>query len=153
MDLSTITVADFKAQFPRGFPYLPSNLSPSSETARDYVLDSDIETAFVEAQMQFNQGLFGTDAQITLAYLYLTAHYLIHDLKAAAQGLNQSGSFPVSGRRVGSVSENYTIPDYYLNDPSLLFYTTSSYGVKYLSFVMPRIVGNIQAIQGATPPL
>ncbi len=190
MDLNTITVADFKAQFSRDFPYLPvwsvsvvynaeaivyytnglfykakSNGIPAGtvptnviywdlypDDVDNYVLDSDITKAFAEAQMVFNQSLFGTDAQITLAYLYLTAFYLVNDLRTSAAGIGSQGQFPVNSKTMGSVSEAYTVPQKYLDNPLLALYTNNGYGMKYLSFALPRLVGNIGAVCGWTLP-
>jgi len=190
MDLSTITVNDFKAYFRRDFLYLPvwtdagfyntgavvyytatelfykakSNgvtsvptetddwELQSGENIDDYVLDEDIEKAFVEAQSSFNQSLFSDDQQIRVAYYYLTAHYLVNDLRTSARGIQSAGESIVSSRTVGSVSESYSIPDAWVKDPILNFYTKSGYGVKYLSLIMPRLVGNIGAVAGWTNP-
>lgn len=188
MDLSTITVDDFKAQFPRGFPYLPvydsetiynsgdrvyynglfydctvngtedilptveDNWTLVSDNVDNYVKDSDIEAAFKEAQIVFNQSLFSTDEQVTLGYLYLTAHYLVHDLRAALAGVAGFNPFPVQSRSVGSVSESYGIPQTYMDNPIYSFYTQSAYGMKYLSMVLPVLVGNVGAVAGATRP-
>lgn len=119
----------------------------------NYVQDNDITNAFAEAQVIFNQSFFPTDAVIKLAYLYLTAHYLVNDLKAALAGIGASAAFPVNSKTVGSVSESYSIPEAYLEDPRLAFYTSSAYGLKYLSMVLPNIVGNMQAIAGWTQAL
>ena len=118
----------------------------------DYILDADIAKAFAEAKISFNQGLFGTDAEITLGYLYLTAHYLANDINAAQQGVAGAGSFSVASRSVGNVSESYAIPEAYTSDPILAFFAKSSYGLKYLSLVMPKLVGNMIAIGGTTQP-
>ena len=186
MDLSTITVSDFKSKFLRDFPYLrtwsatksysvedetvkndkiykalqvSTNKDPETETSywseiedyeSSYVLDADIERSFLEAGMNFNQGLFGEDAQITLGFLYLSAHYLVMDLRAAQKGVNSSTENPINSRSVGSVSESYSIPEWVTKDKILNYYTKSSYGMKYLSFILGRMTGNVQAIQGAT---
>jgi len=118
----------------------------------NYVLDADIAKAFAEAKIVFNQGLFGTDDEITLGYLYLTAHYLANDINAAQQGVAGAGSFSVASRSVGNVSESYAIPEAYTSDPILAFFAKSSYGLKYLSLVMPKLVGNMIAIGGTTQP-
>lgn len=192
MDLDSITVQDFKDEFPRGFPYLPSydndelynigsrvyyattklfydctvngttGILPTDTdnwavvtgvSTEDYILDSDIEKAFAEAKVSFNQSLWGDDDQIKLGFLYLTAHYLVMDLKAAQGGVYGAGiSGLVSSRSVGNVSEAYSIPQAYLDDPSLSFYTQSAYGIKYLNMVLPNIRGNIKAVCGATQP-
>lgn len=150
MDLSTITAAQFKAFFTRDFPYPPTSATPSTDPC--YVQDADINKAFLESQAVFNQGLFGNDATITLAYFYLTAHYLVNDLRTAQAGLESTGNYPVASRSVGSVSESYQIPDAYKDDPLLGFYTTTQYGQKYLSIVLPNLVGNMAGVAGATHP-
>jgi len=118
----------------------------------NYVLDADITKAFAEAQLVFNQTLFTSDANITLGYLYLTAHYLVNDINTSNAGLQSTGSYPVTGRTVGSVSENYEIPQYYLDNPLYLFYNKTGYGQKYLSMILPFLVGNVYAVAGTTLP-
>jgi hypothetical protein len=190
VDLSTITVADFKAHFRRDFPYLNeydnaalynsgsrvyyastelfydcllngttgiepaegANWTVVADDIYNYILDEDIEKAFQEAQIVFNQSLFGTDAQITLGYLYLAANYLVNDIRASQSGLSGKGAFSVTSRSVGNVSESYGIPEAYLNNPVYQFYTQSPYGLKYLSLVLPQLVGNVGAVFGATRP-
>ena len=190
MDLSTVTVADFKSLFRRDFPYLPdydntktyntgtvvyygttdlfyqclqdvtvghlptdtAYWSKYDASVDDYIQDDDIEKAFDEAEFCINQELFSTDAKITLVYLYATAHYLVNDIRAAMQGVESSGSFNVSARSVGRVSETYSIPQRYLDSPALSFFTTSAYGMKYLSLVVPNLIGNMGIVGGGTNP-
>lgn len=192
MDLSTITVQDFKDQFWRVFPFLPeydnttlynsgdrvyytptklfydctvngtTGILPTDTnnwsiatgvSIEDYVLDSDIENAFAEAQLIFNQSLFDTDANITLGYLYLTAFYLIQDLKAAQGGIGGAGiAGLLNSRSVGNVSESYGIPQSYLDDPMYSFLSANPYGLKFLSMVWSKLRGNIGVVCGATLP-
>lgn len=191
IDLDTITVDDFKVQFPRDFPYLPvwdianqpyntgtrvyyeptklfydalqdgvtttpDTLSPDwvkvDDNIENYVQDSDIERAFKEAQANFNISLFSTDAQIQMVYLYLTAHYLVMDMKNALAGLESSGNFPVNSRSVGSVSESYDIPESYKTNPIYSYLSQTGYGLKYLSLVLPRLIGGVQSVCGGTNP-
>jgi len=190
MDLSTVTVADFKGLFRRDFPYLPEyddtaiynkgkivyyettdlfyqalqdgtvgQLPTDTDywvkydaSTDDYVQDDDIERAFDEAEFNINQSIFSTEAQIKLAFLYVSAHYLVNDIRAASQGIESQGSFSVSARSVGRVSETYSIPQRYLDSPTFSFYTTSAYGMKYLSLVMPHLIGNVGIVGGDTNP-
>ncbi len=191
MDLSTITVADFKAHFRRDFPYLPeydnaklynagsrvyysptelfydckangtTGTLPTDAAAWDvvadddidnYILDEDIEKAFSEAKIGLNQTLFSSDENITLGYLYLTAHYLVNDIRASIGGLAGKGVFALTSRSVGNVSESYGIPQAYLDNPIYQFFTQSPYGLKYLALVLPNLVGNIGHVAGATSP-
>lgn len=192
MDLNSITPADFKTQFPRGFPYLPTYDNTalynagdrvyyattklfyectangttgelptdidfwdvlSGLSVDDYVQDSDIEAAFAEAKVTFNQGLFGDDAEIRLGYLYLTAHFLVNDLKTSRGGIfAASVAGLMTSRSVGNVSEGYSVPEAYMKDPTLSFYAQSAYGMKYLAMVVPRLRGNMVVVRGATLP-
>ena len=151
MDLSLITPSDFKTYFRRDFPYLPAD--PKSYCEEDsFVLDSDIEKAFTEAKATFNQALFGDDETIRISYLYLTAHYLVVDIRASANGLSATGSFPLNSRSVGNVSESYDIPDAYKKNPQLAYFSSTPYGMKYLSIALPNLVGNVGAVAGWTTP-
>lgn len=137
IDVTTITVAQFRARFPRDFVN---------------VNDQDITNSFIDAQCLFNPALFTTDAQITNGYLFLTAHFLSLNLKATQGGIGGVGAFPVSGRSVGSVSENYLVPDAYKDDPYLATYTQTSYGMHYLQFILPYLNGNFAPAFAVTNP-
>lgn len=120
----------------------------------DYVLDADIQRAFDEAKMTFNQGLIsdGTTASITMAFLYVSAHYLVNDIRTSKASLSGDGFNPVQSRTVGSVTESYMIPDRYKRSPIIIFYSKSGYGQKYLAMILPAMVGNIQVAAGWTTP-
>lgn len=199
MDLTTITVDDFKALFFRDFPYFssiqydptavyntgdevffpatnlfyqcntdvtqgvapyPPPAAPATspwtkyqDDSDNWVQDADITKAFSEAQICFNQTFFNTDPNIQIGYLYMTAHYLVIDLRAAmAGGINASGDFPLASRTVGSVSAGYAVPAAYTENPQLSQYTTTAYGMKYLTMVLPQMVGNIVAVWGGARP-
>lgn len=187
MDLTTITVGDFQAQFFRDFPYLPvwdsmlpynfgsivfypvnggfykgktngiaPGTLPTVVTAwepvcgiqNDYVLPQDITNAFAESTILFNQGLFDTDPEITLGFLYLTAHFLVTDLRRSNSGLSSRPELLVESRTVGSLTESYAVPDRFKNDPILNGYLKTGYGMKYLDLILPGLVGNIGSVRG-----
>lgn len=208
IDLSTITVADFKAQFFRDFPYLPvydplqvynsgdvtyypptllfyqaitdtiKGIAPVKQydhgdkydasgvqydknlkywikyvqNIANYIQDQDITNAFAEAMVLFNPALFSNDATQKLGFLYLSAHFLCNDIKAARGGVNGTGLFPMSSRSVGSVSESYQIPTAYMESPILAMYTSSMYGMKYLAMILPKLTGNMAAVFGGIQP-
>lgn len=188
MDLSTITVSDFKVLFRRDFPFLPSydatkiyNLNDRTysaglfweskadgvtaitpapgdswnkvaDDADNYILDDDITQAFVEAGSLLNQGLFNSDGMIKNGFLYLAAHFLANNIKTALAGVQSAAGQPVNSRTVGSMTESYTIPQAYIDDPVLAAYTTTGYGMKYLSLVLPALRGNIGVVAGWTNP-
>lgn len=191
IDVTTITVAQFKAQFTRGFPYLPvydpaalynignevyyqtsqlfyncilngttgivptnaTNWTQTPDDVANWVQDSDITNAFAEAISVFNYGLYGDDQTITLAFLYLTAHFLAADLRAAiAGGIMASANLPVSSRSVGSVSEAYDVPQEYKDSPIFAQYATTYYGTKWLAMTLPATVGNMFSVGNPSHP-
>lgn len=153
MDLSTITVVDFKARFYRDFYFANQNPDQARPVPPnvDLVQDLDIQNAFNDAETMLNQGILsGQNNAITIAYLYLTAHCLSLNIKAADGGVNSTGTggFPVTARSVGSVSESYQVPDAYKDDPILAQYAQTAYGQKYLAMVLPFLRGNMTPIIG-----
>jgi hypothetical protein len=146
LDPSTIDADDFKDHFFRDFTYTDDEITPTG------VCDADITKAFSEALANFNPSLFGDDATLLIAFLYLTAHYLCTDLQAAAQGANSTGIFPEVSKTVGSVSVTYHIPLWLTHDPVMSAFATTRYGMKYISIVRPLLVGGVAVFQGATTP-
>lgn len=124
----------------------------TSGDVTDYVCDCDIERAFKEANVVFNDGLCGTDESAQIMFLYLAAFYLAYDLSVAAGGAYGSVNFPATGVKVGSVSEEYYVPKAYLEDPILGFYARNGFGLKYLNMLYPRIVGNVGVVAGWSLP-
>lgn len=118
----------------------------------DFIGDADICRAFAEAGVNFNQALWGADNVIKLGYLYITAHYLVMDLRASASGISANPQFMVTDRKVGNVSESYGIPPAFLNNPAFAYLATTPYGLKYMSMVAPRLVGNFNSVFGGTNP-
>lgn len=134
---------------------LPTDTSKWELYADDtlnYVLDGDITKAFAEAKINLNQTLFSSDDNIKIGYLYLTAHYLVNDIRTAMSGLGSAGVFITSSKTVGSVSETFAIPEAYTKSPILSFYTTTGYGVKYLNLIYAKTRGNMVAVGGMTRP-
>lgn len=135
------TVADFKAYFTRDWPYGNDNKS---------VMDVDITKAIAQAGFNFNQALFSTQDRYTMGFLYLTAHYLVVDLRMAAQGI--SGSYPwlQTSHAAGSVSESLQIPQRILDNPVFAMLSKTNYGAKYLALILPQLVGNVFTVRGRT---
>lgn len=169
MDLTTITVAQFKSRFYRDFFYAnqnPNQQQPTPPEGIDLVQDLDIENAFSDAMGLINQGLFsaqpgcigsgsGSGTQnLTNAFLFLSAHCLSLNIKAADAGVNSdgAGAFPLQAMSGGSVSESRIIPDAYKDDPILAQYAQTAYGQKYLAMVLPFLRGNAQAVWGGALP-
>ncbi|MBW1812124.1 MAG: DUF4054 domain-containing protein [Deltaproteobacteria bacterium] len=146
MAFTVPTIAAFKAYFARDFKYAPEN--DASNLA--FVTDADINKAYGQASANFNTALFTNDDDAEIAYLWLSAFYLVYDLQSSAQGLTSQSNYPISSKSVGSVSIGFTVPEKYSRDPYLSIFTGNGYGLKYLSLLLPHLVGNIAAIGGAT---
>lgn len=140
-----ITVEEFKGWFSRDFPY-----SLNGELTG--VTNQDITKAFAEASMNFNTSFFSTEDDVKLGFLYLSAHYLVIDLQNSSQGINGRYEGIMSSKSVGSVSVGYTIPDWVMAHPIYSLLSQTKYGMKYLSLIIPMLVGNIAAVKGATHP-
>lgn len=154
LQVSDITVTDFKTWFTRDFKYqIPlGETEPIADCPNDYITDDDITKSFTEASMNFNPSLFGLDAELKMCFLYLSAHYLVNDLQTASAGADSAGYFPANSRSVGQVTESYQIPDWAIADPVLSSFCTTRYGQKYLSLIKPLLIGNVVVYQGATTP-
>jgi hypothetical protein len=146
MSWSPPSVADFKAYFTRDFSYAPS----CDNTNDDYILDSDITKALNQAGINFNDSLGFMDQEATIAYLFLTAFYLLVDLQLAQRGLSSQANFPIQSKGVGQVNVAYQIPERYTQDPVVSYYAQNGYGQKYLSIVLPYMVGNVGVIVSET---
>ena len=107
-------------------------------SADSYLSDRDIEKAIEEAEMSFPVDMFPGD-EAKIPSLYLTAFYLVVDIKNSTAGLTSSGYAAfVASKSVGGVSESYAIPAWINNDPMLALYLDNGYGRKYLTFLIPR---------------
>jgi len=144
MKYANPTVQEFKDYWFRDFPY--------SDNIEEGVTDADIAKAFTQANFAINQNLFSTQADYTTAYMLLAAHYLVLDLRLAAQGLNSSYQWAVASKSVGSVSESYSIPSRFQNNPYLTMLSQTGYGGKYIELLLPLMSGNVLSIPGRTLP-
>lgn len=123
----------------------------ASETQDDYILDEDICRAFVEARMNFNKDLFGEDEFVKMMLLYLVAHFVVMDTRTRANAFAFS-TYAMSSRSAGGVSESYSIPKAYTDNPRYAYLTQTGYGTKYLNMLIPSLIGNFAIAGGATTP-
>lgn len=138
------TIANFKTQFVRDFPY---GTDPNTS-----VLDADIANAFNLVDMQINQALWATQSQYQIAYGYLAAHYMVLNLRASSQGLNGQYNWAQNSKSVGGVSESFTIPERIVNNPDFMAFTKTNYGAMYLNLLWPQLAGQIYSVHGTTRP-
>lgn len=120
----------------------------------NYLSDTDIEKAIAEALLNFNTDLFydaNNESSWKIPLLYLTAYYLVIDIKNGMTGIGSNAyAAYVGSKSVGNVSESYAIPSWVQNDPALGLYMDNGYGKKYLTYLIPRTSGFIYLAQGGT---
>lgn len=144
MALLNPSVADFKAYFRRDFPY--------GVGIGDFVEDEDIVKAMQSTNATINQTLFLKQASYTLAYMDLSAHFLVTQLRASSQGINGQYSFLQTGRSAGPTSESSQLPQQILDDPNWSMYCKTNYGASYVFQILPRVRGAMFSAHGHTKP-
>lgn len=138
------SLQDFKNYFTRDFPY---GIDPE-----DNVLDQDILKGMQAANAQINQSMWGTQDQFNLAYLLLSAHFLVIQMRASSQGLNGQFNFLQQGKSAG-ISESFGIPQEILNNPTYSVYSKTNYGAQFLMMALPRLKGVMFSVRGHTKSL
>lgn len=148
------TVAQFKGQFNRDFVYGPG---------LDTVQDADVQKALNVAATLYNPRLFDTTligvpptvtSEALMAYLYLSAHFLVTALQAAGglgkvgRGVFSQGEGVVGNKSGGGLSVGFVWPSSITDNAALFQLTKTVYGQEYLQILMPRLVGNVQAVFG-----
>lgn len=141
----TPTIADFKARFFRDFPY---------GTTLDQIVDQDITNALNQTGtgQNFNSDLFDSQASFTLGYLYLSAHYLVLNIRASSQGIAGQWPWMQTAKAAGGVSEAFQIPQKIADNPELAMLATTRYGAQYLEMVLPLLKGAFGWVPGRTHP-
>ena len=146
-----VTLAEFKAQFDRDFVY---------GVGLDTVRDSDITRAFNDAVPLFNGALFDTSTG-KLAFLHSAAHFLVTNIQAVGGlsvhkfglGIENQADQVMSSKGVGGVSLSFVEPPPTVkNNPNLLQFWNTTYGQRYLSFLLPKLVGSFSVVEGPLSP-
>lgn len=139
-------VDDFKNHFHRDFPYTDNN----SDLTK--IHDADINTALAEAALAINPNLFSSQASYSLGFLHLTAHCLVTNLRNSSQGLNGTYAFLENSKGVGNVSQSFGIPPKFLDIPQVSMLLKTNYGAKYVSMILPHLIGPMHVSLGRTSP-
>jgi hypothetical protein len=142
MAFNNPTIAQFKNQFQRDFPF---GSDPNTS-----ILDFDIQTAQNMTNMNMNQGLFSDQVGYNIAYNLLTAHYLVLNIRASTQGLSGQFNFLQASKGVGPVNESFSIPQRILDNPLWSMYTKTNYGAQYIQLLLPLLSGQIYSVHGTT---
>lgn len=138
------SISDFKARFYRDFPY-GTDINVS-------VIDQDIAIAFQGTNVNLNPGLFVDQATYSQAYLLLSAHYLVTNLRSSSQGINGQYNFLQQSKGAGAVNEAFAIPQRILDDPYFSMLTKTNYGALYLQLILPLLAGQTFNVFGTTLP-
>lgn len=139
------SVADFKSQFVRDFPY-----GTDSKTS---ILDADISYAFRMTNVNINQGLMADQSTYTMLYCLLAAHYLSLNIQASSQGFNGQYNFGQQSKGVGAISEAFAIPQRILDNPLFSMLCKTTYGAQYLQLLLPQLMGKMIGVYGPTKAL
>lgn len=137
------SIQNFKDYFFRDFPY---------GATLDVVTDMDITNAMQDAGVNFNPGLWADQQTYNVAYLLLSAHYLVTNLRASSQGISGVYEWMQTGKGVGSVNESLQIPDRIMANPELAMLSKTNYGAKYLLFIIPQLSGQVMIMHSRTNP-
>jgi hypothetical protein len=138
------SIADFKAQFVRDFPY--------GTDINTQVTDADIASAYTFTNINISQSLWADQSSYTLGYLLLAAHYLVQNLRASSQGINGQFAFLEQGKSVGAVNLSSAIPQRILDNPNFSMLSKTNYGAEYLQLLWPQLSGQMFIACGSTRP-
>lgn len=133
---------DFENQFFRDF-----NFGTDQATQ---VIAPDIANAFALVNVDINPSLWPDQPTYTQAYLYLTAHFLVTNLRNSTQGLNGQFNFTQNSKGVSNVNEGFAVPQWVQDHPKLGMYFKTNYGAMYMSLMMPYLIGPIFTVPGRT---
>jgi hypothetical protein len=138
------TVAQFKAQFVRDFPYSTDiNLG---------IVDGDITNAFNMVDITIDQDMWTSQSAFTMAYNLLAAHFLVLNIRASTQGINGQYNFLQNSKAAGPLSEGFTIPQRVIDNPDFAQYFKTNYGAQYMHLLWPQLAGQVFNAYGSTRP-
>lgn len=130
-------------------PTNTTNWKIYNDNIENYITDTDISKAIIEAKVNFNPQLFASNCEIIkTVFSYLVAHFLVIDLNNSMNALSLGFTGITTSKSVGSVSESYGIPKWVLDDSNLGMYAQTGYGRKYLTLILPYLKGNIIFTKG-----
>lgn len=109
------------------------------------ITDIDIQKAYDQACTIFNETLFANDTELKVAYMFLSAHFVVIDNTAG--GLKSSGN-RVTSKSVGNVSIGYDLMSGVSSNDMFGFLSLTRYGQKYLSMIQGRNVGKMYTVEG-----
>lgn len=133
-------VDQFKAYYPN-FPY---------GTTPENVTDQNVQQAIYDSAIFIQPLFFSNQDAYTQGFFWLSAHFLVMNLRAQTTGLQGQAPWLQSGKGVGSVNESFAIPQRILDNPELALLSKTYYGQKYLFFILPQLTGVCFTVYGRT---
>lgn len=130
------TPQEFRDYFRRDFPFCPfvipeGESDPVEQVNDECISDSDILRAKSDAELSFRADCLDADGRKT-ALLYLTAHYLVLNLRNSADGISSNGGYGEASKSVGSVSVSYnSAPEWMKSNPLISSLQQTGYGQRY----------------------
>ena len=127
-----------------------STQSPNPVLVTGFVKDADIEEAMREAATIVPDGTPMACNEYQMAFLLMTAHWVISDWQAKNLGMNASGASGIlTGRAAGKMSASYAVSPLLQQNPLWQPYLTTPWGVKAIAILARYNVGNVMFVQGA----
>ncbi len=136
------TIQDFKNFFPRQWPY--------TNDVTTGVTDADIGNAMSTAMIMFNGALWPNQNSFTVAFLYLTANYLVLNLRAASAGISGGMGWIEQSKSVQGVSQTFAVPMSITNNPFFALLTRTAFGGMYFEMIYPHLAGNSAGVVAGT---
>lgn len=109
-----------------------TSINPNS-----YVTDKDIETAMDQAETVCCEGKITSPKDYFIAFMYMTAHFLIIDWQMRNAGINAGGTSGILiGRTVGKMSTHYAVSPIIQKYPEYEIYFKTLEGQKAMSIIL-----------------
>lgn len=122
----------------------------TNDKVNNFVSDSMIEEAFLEARTILPEGGIGEPEEYKAVFLLLAAHFLITDWQASNAGLNANGSSGiVLSRRVNDFNATYALNPILVQYPQYALLATTYWGQKALMLMSRHWVGNVITVDGS----
>lgn len=137
------TITDFKNYFNRDFPYGNADLTT--------VNDTDIQKALDQQQNVINPCLFWNQNIYTQGALLMSAHFMVLNLRASAQGIAGKFEWLQNSKGVGAVNVGISIPPRLLENPEFAMLVSTTYGTQFLYIVLPLLTGEMFSVYGPRP--
>lgn len=115
-----------------------------------FIKDSDIETAMDQASTVCVEGKIGDPKDYFIAFMYMTAHFLIIDWKMKNTGINASGTSGILiGRTVGDMTTHYSVSPIIQKYPEYEIYYKTLEGQKAMSIILRWNVAPLIYVDGS----